>query len=160
MSWLLLSFLCVCSLSSALDGLRHNADSYTDQQYYSHVIHEWSGTDGRVRLARFRAVPADGRHETGRLTDDEHKHVWDYLSVLLIITLSFVSISNNMLNCSLWKYSLSTLWANPRDPSNTTRLRSANKFHRPRALPPPPSRTKNIPNIYFPCVVSSWKIIN
>jgi len=64
------------------------------------VIHEWSGTDGRVRLARFRAVPADGRRETGRLTDDEHKHVWDYLSVILT-TLSFVSISDNMLNCSL-----------------------------------------------------------
>ena len=88
--WLLLLLSCLCSLSSALDGLRHNADSYTDQHYYSHVIHEWSGIDGRVRLARFRAVPADGRRETGRLTDDEHKHAWDYLSVITMITASFL----------------------------------------------------------------------
>ena len=70
---------CMCSLSSVLDGLRHNADSYSDQQYYSHFIHEWAETDGNVRLARFRAVPADGKRESGRLNPDEHKHVWNYL---------------------------------------------------------------------------------
>ena len=64
-----------------LDGLRHDAESYADQQYYSHVVYQWTESDGRVRLARFRAVPADGRCETGRLTPDEHKLVWNYLSV-------------------------------------------------------------------------------
>ena len=77
----------LCSLSSVLDGLRHNADSYSDQQYYSHVIYEWVETDGRARLARFRAVPADGRRETGRLIPDEYKQVWNYL---LVITFLFL----------------------------------------------------------------------
>ena len=69
----------VYSLSSALDGLRHDAESYTDQQYFSHLVYQWTDADGRVRLARFRAVPADGRYETGKLTPDEHKQVWKYL---------------------------------------------------------------------------------
>lgn len=62
-----------------LDGLRRNADSYSDQLYYSHVVHEWADADGNLRLVRFRAVPSVGRTETGRLTDDQQKHVWDYL---------------------------------------------------------------------------------
>jgi len=64
-----------------LDGLRRDTESYTDQQYYSHVIHEWAEVDGCVRLARFRAVPADGRRETGKLTRDEHQQAWNYLLV-------------------------------------------------------------------------------
>jgi len=71
----------VYSLSSVLDGLRHNAASYCDQQYYSHVIYEWAETNGRVRLARFRAVPTDGRRETGRLPPNEQRRVWNYLLV-------------------------------------------------------------------------------
>jgi len=67
------------SLESALDGLRRNADSYSDQQYFSHAVYEWSESDGHVRLARFRAVPTDGRLDTGRLTPDEQKQVWNYL---------------------------------------------------------------------------------
>jgi len=75
---------CVCaygSLSSALDGLRLDADSYTDQTYFAHAVHRWTDSDGRVRLARFRAVPADGRAETGRLAPHQHDRVWNYLSV-------------------------------------------------------------------------------
>ena len=69
------------SLSSALDGLRLDADSYTDQTYFAHAVHRWTDSDGRVRLARFRAVPADGRAETGRLAPHQHDRVWNYLSV-------------------------------------------------------------------------------
>jgi len=69
------------SLSSALDGLRLDAESYTDQTYFAHAVHRWTDSDGRVRLARFRAVPADGRAETGRLAPHQHDRVWNYLSV-------------------------------------------------------------------------------
>jgi len=83
----------MCSLSSALDGLRRDTESYTDQQYFSHFVHQWSEDGGRVRLARFRAVPADGRSETGRLTPDEHTKVWNYLLVANLVTAFFFSLS-------------------------------------------------------------------
>jgi len=74
--------MCVFSLSSVLDGLRHNAASYCDQHYYSHVVYEWAETNGRVRLARFRAVPIDAKRESGRLNTKEQRQVWKYLLVL------------------------------------------------------------------------------
>ena len=84
---------CVYSLSSVLDGLRHNATSYCDQHYYSHVIYEWAENNGRVRLARFRAVPTDGKRESGRLASNEQKQVWKYLLVSRFLLHSFNSFS-------------------------------------------------------------------
>jgi hypothetical protein len=69
----------VC-LESVLDGLRFEADSYTDQHYYSHFIYEFLSTDGYKRTARFRATPVDQSWtQTGLLTLEQQRHVWNYL---------------------------------------------------------------------------------
>ena len=62
------------------DGLaraqRRAPDSFSDLRYYSKMAYRWKGTDGTVRLARFRVIPFDRRPESGMPTPADRARPW------------------------------------------------------------------------------------
>ena len=60
----------------ACGSFRRAPDSYTDQRYYSWMAYDFKAKDGVKRYARFHLMPADGRPETGLLTENDQRNVW------------------------------------------------------------------------------------
>lgn len=61
----------------AIAVFRRAPDSFTDQRYYSWMAFEYKAKDGVPRYAKFRLVPADGREETGLMTEYEQRRPWE-----------------------------------------------------------------------------------
>ena len=57
----------------AIAVFRRAPKSFTDQRYYSWMAFEYKAKDGVPRYAKFRLVPADGREETGLLTEYDQR---------------------------------------------------------------------------------------
>ena len=45
------------------------------------MVYDFTAKDGVRRVARFRAIPADGSKESGRLTPEEQREAWYSLYV-------------------------------------------------------------------------------
>lgn len=73
---LFVSFFYVNSLAANIGGLRQKPDSFYDQRYYTEVIFDFKAFDGVKRYVRFRLMPADGRPETGLLSEEVQWHPW------------------------------------------------------------------------------------
>lgn len=65
------------SLAANIDGLRRAPKSFVDQRYYSEVILAFKAFDGVERYVRFRLIPADDRPETGLLSEEDQRNVWN-----------------------------------------------------------------------------------
>lgn len=63
-------------LAANIGGLRQKPDSFYDQRYYTEVIFDFKAFDGVKRYVRFRLMPADGRPETGLLSEEVQWHPW------------------------------------------------------------------------------------
>lgn len=66
----------VSSWHVAVQVFRRAPDSFTDLRYYSWMAYDFKAKDGVRRYARFRILPADGRPESGLLSEQEQKKVW------------------------------------------------------------------------------------
>lgn len=55
---------------------RRAPDSFTDQRYHSWMAYDYKGKDGVPRYAKFRLIPADGREETGLMTEYDQRKPW------------------------------------------------------------------------------------
>ena len=64
------------SLACHIECLRRTPDSFYDQRYNSGVIYDFKAFDGVKRYVKFRLMPADGRPETGLLTEEDQRNVW------------------------------------------------------------------------------------
>ena len=72
-SWI---YFVLNSLKANIGGLRQKPESFYDQRYYSEAIFEFKAFDGVKRYVRFRMMPADGRPETGLLSEEVQQHPW------------------------------------------------------------------------------------
>lgn len=72
-SWI---YFVLNSLKANIGGLRQKPESFYDQRYYSEVVFEFKAFDGVKRYVRFRMMPADGRPETGLLSEEVQQHPW------------------------------------------------------------------------------------
>jgi len=63
-------------LHLAIAVFRRAPSSFTDQRYYSWMAFEYKAKDGVPRYAKFRLVPADGREETGLMTEYDQRKPW------------------------------------------------------------------------------------
>ncbi|XP_068703458.1 allene oxide synthase-lipoxygenase protein-like [Montipora foliosa] len=64
-------------LAANIDGLRRAPKSFVDQRYYSQVILGFKAFDGIERYVRFRLIPADGTPETGLLSEEDQRNIWN-----------------------------------------------------------------------------------
>ncbi|XP_068704039.1 allene oxide synthase-lipoxygenase protein-like [Montipora foliosa] len=64
-------------LAANIEGLRRAPKSFFDQRYYSEIIFDFKAFDGVKRYVRFRLIPADGAPETGLLSEEDQRNVWD-----------------------------------------------------------------------------------
>ncbi|XP_031557674.1 allene oxide synthase-lipoxygenase protein-like [Actinia tenebrosa] len=64
-------------LFTNIDGIRRPPDSCTDQVYYPQMPSYFKAKDGTPRYVKYRMINADGSPETGRLTQQEQRKVWD-----------------------------------------------------------------------------------
>ncbi|XP_022800953.1 allene oxide synthase-lipoxygenase protein-like [Stylophora pistillata] len=63
-------------LKANIGGLRQKPESFYDQRYYTEVIFDFKTFDEVKRYVRFRLLPADGRPETGLLSEEVQWHPW------------------------------------------------------------------------------------
>ena len=64
------------SFHLTIAAFRRAPDSFTDQRYYTWLAFEYKAKDSVPRYAKFRIVPADGRPETGLMTEQEQRTPW------------------------------------------------------------------------------------
>ncbi|XP_074620664.1 allene oxide synthase-lipoxygenase protein-like isoform X3 [Acropora palmata] len=64
-------------LAANIEGLRRAPESFYGQRYYSEIIMDFKAFDGVKRYVRFRLIPADGTPETGLLSEEDQRNVWD-----------------------------------------------------------------------------------
>ncbi|KAK3734228.1 hypothetical protein QZH41_012948 [Actinostola sp. cb2023] len=64
-------------LHTNIDGIRRAPISYTDQVYYSQTPFNFKAKDGKNRYVKYRLINAEGRPETGLLTEEEQRKVWE-----------------------------------------------------------------------------------
>lgn len=55
---------------------RRAPGSFTDQRYHSWMAYDYKAKDGVPRYAKFRLIPADGREETGLMTEYDQRKPW------------------------------------------------------------------------------------
>ncbi|KAJ7376325.1 arachidonate 5-lipoxygenase [Desmophyllum pertusum] len=63
-------------LAANIGGLRQKPESFYDQRFHTEVIFDFKALDGVRRYVRFRLIPADGRPETGLLSEEVQWQPW------------------------------------------------------------------------------------